>query len=403
MGDILLATPTVRALSVHFQPTEIDFVVGRGMGDALAGIPYLRRIVEFDKNGDDVRPARFLSLLADIRRQRYDLFVNLHPSAKTVAMAVASGARRTLTFHKDRRRQRDTGRVRHAVDDFTKELLPLGVPPVTDRRLDFAVPDSATARVTDLLATEFQVRPADLLLVVNPAATRDVNRWPPERFAALMDRLVADRPDIRLALTGGRHDLDLVRTVLSAMQHPHRVADLSGRLSVKELGALLARANCVLTADTGPLHIASAVGAPIVCLSGAADPDRTGPLNPIDLVVIRTDLPCVPCQARTCRRHDIACMRGLPVDWVYEAVLRRIQIQIACAAGASVPLDRVGPAIASFAAEGGKGRDGGSWSAMVERSGVRFDCGEAATRCNGTLPPAAQAIRTDTATDRRFV
>jgi ADP-heptose:LPS heptosyltransferase len=323
MGDILLATPAVRALSRHFGTTEIDFIVGKGMADALTGIPYIRRVITFNKDGKDARAGNFVRFLGELRKERYDLFLNLHPSAKTVAMALASGAPRVLTFRKDRRKQPDTGRVRHAIDDFTKELAPLGIGPVTDRRMDFFVPAEAHEKVAVLLASE-GIGPGDPLLVANPAATRDINRWPPDRFAALFDRLAAELPALRLVLSGGPKDKDLAAEVLGGLKPGTRVVDLAGRVSVKELGALLARADVVVTGDTGPLHIASAVGAPLVCLSGAADPDRTGPTAPRDLVVINRDLPCVPCQDRRCRRGDIACMTQMPVDWVFDAVKRRL-------------------------------------------------------------------------------
>ncbi|MBC8102316.1 MAG: glycosyltransferase family 9 protein [Cytophagales bacterium] len=324
MGDILLATPAVRALAQHFETDEIDFVVGKGMKDALTGIPYLREVIEFDKAGPDARLARFFPFLLTLRNRRYDLFVNFHPSAKTIAMAVASGAPRVLTFKKDRRKQPETGRVRHAVDDFSKELRPLGIPAVPDRQMDFAVPAAATARVAALLGGEFGIAPADTLLVVNPAATRDVNRWPAEKFTELLNRLAVDLPDVRVAISGGPTDLALVQAILRALREPGRVANFAGRVSIKELGALLARAHCVVTADTGPLHIASAVRAPLVCLSGAADPDRTGPLSPRDLVVINRALPCIACQSRTCARGDIACMTEMPVTWVLAAVKQRL-------------------------------------------------------------------------------
>ena len=332
MGDILLATPAVRAVSRHFadpatgEAPVIDFLVGRGMRDALTGVPYLRHVREFDKGGEDARPGRFLRLLRDLRGERYDLFLNFHPSAKTLLMAAASGAPRVVTFRKDRRRQPDTGRVRHAVDDFTKELRPLGIPRVTDRRMDFVVPEEARERVGALLLGE-DIGPGDPLVVVNPAATRDINRWPPERFTAFIDALAAEAPDVRMVLSGGPKDRDLARGIAEATRAP--VVNLAGRVSVKELGALLERAGVVLTGDTGPLHIASAVGARIVCLSGAADPDRTGPLElpgvPRPLVVINRDLPCVPCQGRTCARGDIACMTQMPVEWVVEAVRRQLR------------------------------------------------------------------------------
>jgi lipopolysaccharide heptosyltransferase II len=325
MGDILLATPAVRALSQHFETQDIDFIVGRGMKSALVGTSYIREVIEFDKDGDDAKMKNFVPFLSRLREKHYDLFVNFHPSLKTGAMALASGAGRVLTFRKDRRKQADTGRVRHAVDDFTKELKPLGIDRVDDRQMDFYVPSAAQEMVSELLRTEFGIHSSDPLLVINPAATRDINRWPPEKFIGFLNQIAVVLPQLRVAVSGGPGDVKLAGDIVTGLEKPERVANLAGRVSVKELGALLARANCVVTADTGPLHIASAVRAPIVCLSGAADPDRTGPLNPRDLVVINREISCVPCQARSCARKDIACMNQMPVEWVLNAVRQRLK------------------------------------------------------------------------------
>ena len=322
MGDILLATPSVRAMARYFGTSDIDFIVGRGMKPALDGIDYLRTVTEFDKDGADARAAHFLPFLGHLRAQRYDLFVNFQPSIKTGLMAWASGAPHRITFRKDRRVQPDTGRVRHAIDDFAKELTPLGIARVEDRQMDFVVSDAARAKVAALLAAE-GVSPGDTLLVVNPAATRDVNRWPPEKFAAFFDALPSHLPHVKPLLTGGPGDVTLANGIAAATRTG--VVNLAGRVNVKELGALLARADVVLTADTGPMHIASSVGAPLVVLSGAADPNRTGPLGRQDLVVINRELSCVPCQARTCRRGDIACMTQMPVEWVLSAVEQRLR------------------------------------------------------------------------------
>jgi ADP-heptose:LPS heptosyltransferase len=329
MGDILLATPAARALHRFLDggpggaggAPEIDFIVGKNLRDTLSGIPYLREILEFDKNGADAGPLRFGAFLRGLRRRRYDLFVNFHPSAKTFLMAAASGAPRVIMFRKDRRRQPDTGRVRHAVDDFTKELRPLGIARVDDRSLDFSIPDAARRETRDLLRGE-GIGDGEPLVVVNPAATRDINRWPPDKFVALLDALAGEAPALRLALSGGPGDEPLAAGIAAATRAP--VVNLAGRVGLKGLGALLERADVVVSADTGPMHIASAVGAPLVVLSGAADPDRTGPLRPRDLVVINRDLSCVPCQGRTCARGDIACMRDLPVAWVADAVKRQL-------------------------------------------------------------------------------
>ncbi len=329
MGDILLATPAVRALSRHFTDADgnapdIDFIVGRGMKDALTGISYIRNIIEFDKKGAHRRPAAFASFLREVKQARYDLFVNFHPSVKTFLMAVASGAPSVLTFRKDRRRQPDTGRVRHAVDDFTKELRPLGIAHVDDRRLDFVVPDAAHAAVNSLLQAE-GIDERTPLVAVNPAASHEVNRWGMEKFVGLFENIAARMPGVRLVLTGGPGDVPLVNEIFEATDPEARIINLAGRVSIKELGALLARADVFVTGDTGPMHIASAVGTPLVALFGPADPDRTGPIGARHLVVVHNEgLSCVPCQLRYCARGDHACMADLSVERVVDAVRRQL-------------------------------------------------------------------------------
>jgi ADP-heptose:LPS heptosyltransferase len=309
MGDILLATPTLRALAAHYQTDQVDFVVGSGMEVAVTGLPYAARVLAFDrkKHWGAGLPGFLKTLKAE---GRYDLFLNFQPSVKTILLGALIQPKKTLVFKKDRRKQPDTGRVRHAIDDFSKEILPLGVK-VTDRQLDFFVPE--TARLS--LAAKLDITTP--FIAINPAGTRDINRWPPERFAQLIERL--DSVGHRVLLLGGPGDVALAQEIVGLAKAP--VENTAGKLTVKELGALLERAACVVTGDTGPLHIASAVKAPIVCLSGAADPDRTGPTRPGDLVVINRELSCVPCQARSCKRGDIACMTQMPVEWVLDAVL----------------------------------------------------------------------------------
>lgn len=331
LGDILLATPSVRAARAAFPGIEIDFVVGGGMTDGLTGHPDIRRILTFNKRGIDSRLDHFGPFLWQLSRQRYDLVVNLHPSAKSYLMAWASGARTRLTFAKDMRVQPETGQVRHAVDDFAKELTPLGIGPLADKHLDFVVPPAAQERVNVLLR-ECGVSPDDRLLVINPAASRPLNRWPLERFTSVAAHF-ADQPGVIVAVTGapasfktvmdGLDEVGLARIVASA---DGRILNLAGQLSVKEFGALLERADTLLTCDTGPMHIGAALQTPLVVLSGAADPHRTGPLTANSTILIDRDLPCVPCRDRICARGDIACMDHLSVPNVIAATAARMAL-----------------------------------------------------------------------------
>lgn len=329
LGDILLATPSVRALRDAFPGIEIDFVVGGGMTQGLAGDPNIRTIWTFDKRGIDSRLDHFLPFLWRLSRQRYDLVINLHPSAKSYLMAWASRTRTRLTFVKDMRVQPDTGRVRHAVDDFAKELAPLGIGPLADKSLDFIVPRGAQEKVARLL-NERGVSAEDRLMVINPAASRPLNRWPLERFTEVAGHF-ANQLKTKVAVTGapssfktvmdGLDEISLARTVAGADE---RILNLAGQLSLKEFGALLQRADALLTCDTGPMHIAAALQTPLVVLSGAADPDRTGPLTANSTVLIDRELPCVPCRDRICARGDVACMANLSVPAVIMAVETRM-------------------------------------------------------------------------------
>ena len=329
MGDILLATPSVRAVQAAFPGIAIDFVVGGGMTDALSGHAAIRHIWTFDKRGIDSRFDHFLPFLARIARQRYDLVINLHPSAKSYLMAAASGAGTRLTFQKRMEVCADTGRVAHAVDDFAKELQPLGIEPLTDRSLDFAVPSAAHARVAELL-NSLGVSAADRLLVINPAASRPLNRWPLERFAEVA-AYWAGQPGVKVAVTGAppafktvMDSLDEVSLARQVAAADERILNLAGQLTVKEFGALLARADMLLTCDTGPMHIGAALGTPLVVLSGAADPDRTGPLTGNSSVMIDRGLSCVPCRDRVCGRGDMLCMSNLTTRSVIAAVGERL-------------------------------------------------------------------------------
>jgi ADP-heptose:LPS heptosyltransferase len=166
IGDLLMTTPTLRALHRLAPNVEIDYVVGRGLGDVLSGLPMLRRVIEFDKKAD-AKPARMLAFAAGLRRERYDLFLNLQRSVKTVLLAVASGAPRVLTYER-RRAPLPDGRLQHTVDNFLDTLQPLGIDPArADRHLDFFIPDAARERV-DVLLGEHVIGPREPLVVLNP-------------------------------------------------------------------------------------------------------------------------------------------------------------------------------------------------------------------------------------------
>ena len=328
MGDILMATPSIRAIAARYPESVIDVVVGGGMTASVSGHRCIRNIYTFNKRGRDSSFLPFAGFLGKLWRERYDVVINLHPSVKSYLMALASRPGRIVSFRKQMLAQ--NGNAIHAIDDFAKELRPLGIDGVSDRVMDFFVPEDAVRSVAKCL-DGLGVRPADRIVVINPAASRPINRWPTERFRKVASHF-AGLPNTRVFVTGAPSShrsiidsLDEVALAAGICSADPRIVDLAGKLTVKELGALLMRASVFLTCDTGPMHIAAALRTPMVVLSGAADPARTGPLTDNAVVLIDRSLPCVPCRDRICGRGDVKCMDNLSEEMVVQAIDRLLE------------------------------------------------------------------------------
>ncbi len=335
LGDVLHTTPTVRALAAAGM--VVDYLTDPSAFPLVEGQPEVRAVIRYDRLRADRGLGGLWRLVRRLRAERYDAVVDLQGSLRTRMISVAVGARRRVRYRKDR-----PGTPRHAVDNFAATLVPLGplaplgggaagtaAPGLPDGRPRF-VPGPAAARVAEAALAAAGVPAAAALVALHPGATHLVNRWPPERFGALAGRLAA-RPGVAVVLTGAPSDRPLVDAALRAAR-PESPIDLAARLDLPSLAALFARCAVVVAADTGPLHLATAVGAKAVALFGAADPIRTGPVGEGHQVV-RADLVCVPCRARHCRRVDRphACMEDLTVEAVEAAVLVALEPSAAVA------------------------------------------------------------------------
>jgi ADP-heptose:LPS heptosyltransferase len=160
------------------------------------------------------------------------------------------------------------------------------------------------------------------LVILNPHCRKDANIWPAARFSELAQRLLADGVDV--ALTGGPIAKPWCDEIAAPLAD--RVLRADGAFSLLGSAELIRRAALFVTGDTGPMHIAAAVGTPIVALFGPADPLRTGPYAS-DAVVLTKRLACAPCFATHCPlgHKPAKCMTDITVDETYEAVTRRLR------------------------------------------------------------------------------
>jgi heptosyltransferase-2 len=160
------------------------------------------------------------------------------------------------------------------------------------------------------------------IIGLNPGSTFGIaKQWLPERFEELARRLISSH-NCKIVLFGDSSTSDLAIKINSGLNN--MAIDATGKTSVLQLAALIERCDVMITNDTGPMHIACAVGTPVVAVFGSTHPAATSPLGP-DSMVIWKEMPCCPCHKRTCPEVHHKCMVEVSVDEVEEAVLKQLK------------------------------------------------------------------------------
>jgi heptosyltransferase I len=289
LGDVVHATPVVESLADAFPTARLTWIVERRAAALLQDHPRLSDVVTIDTRAwRRVRtPSGALALgqtLRELRRRlraaRFDVAVDLQGLVKSGIVTAATGARLRIGFAAGYRRERLNGlftnrhvtpppSARHVVEQYLALLAPLGV---TARRVVFRLParDAAESRVEEFFAAS-GLKPHGRLVVLNPGAGKAAKRWPIERFAELAVRL-AREANARVVVLWGPGEEMAARTIAGA---PGSV--LAPPTDLDTLIAVMRRASIVVAADTGPLHVAAAVGAPCVGLYGPTSAARNGP------------------------------------------------------------------------------------------------------------------------------
>lgn len=326
LGDVVHALPTAATFHRRYPAIHLDWLVEEEAADIVRGHPAVAEVVVSRRQcwrrriREVTQIPRTLAevgrFAADLRRRRYDAVLDLQGLFKSALYVLATRAPIRVGFAEGREgapwvlTHRITAPPQpvHAADRYLALAAAVdATEPV--REFQIALTREATARARELLAPLPSPR-----IVLHPAARWRTKLWEVERWRALASCLLAE--GMGVVLSGGPGDAALAAAI-SADLRPAPLS-LVGRLSVKELAAVLQDVDLMISVDSGPMHIAAAMGTPVVALFGATDPLRTGPPGPA--TILRRDLPCSPCLQRRCRIPEAyRCMRDLSVAAVLEA------------------------------------------------------------------------------------
>ena len=319
LGDVLLATPTWHALKAAYPGARLTVIVNRGTEDILLSNPHVDEVLALER-GSILQQYRFV---ANIRRCRFDTVVDLTDGDRAAFLTWISGAPVRIGFNAERRwigrcytRVINSDAGAHRIERDLSALAPLAIP-VIDRIPRMWLTEQDDSTVEDL-GRRLGLQSDRPWVVIQPGARYWFKAWPAERFAELADRLV-DRHGCQVLVAGSTAEASLAQTVVK--QAKHRLISIAGLSGVRTLAALLQRSALFVGNDTGAMHIAAAVGTPLVGLFGPSNPMEWGPRGgPAE--VIYKGLDCRVCFHPTCRRGEQNCMKLITVDEVMAAAER---------------------------------------------------------------------------------
>jgi lipopolysaccharide heptosyltransferase I len=338
IGDVIHTLPALNAIRKAYPEARITWLVEEAAYDLVEGHPALDRVLVSKRKRwlKRLRGHLFLSVMKEVygfikelRDTHYDMILDFQALLKSGILIALVRGKRKIGFGRGlehmeysylflNERVPAVSMEHHALTRGLMLLNALGIPtPEVEYKL--SVSNYDRQRLDDLLQQHGLVNPGRFV-VVNPVAKWESKLWPNLKFAQLADRIMAQY-DARIVFTGSFEDRLTIHQIRTGMRAP--AVNLAGETTLKMLAALYAKADVVVSTDTGPMHLAVAVGTPVVALFGPTAPWRTGPYGSGNQVVTAGKA-CAPCFKRHCPACD--CMALISVDQVFDAVSRIIGV-----------------------------------------------------------------------------
>ncbi|MFH0840352.1 MAG: lipopolysaccharide heptosyltransferase II [Candidatus Omnitrophota bacterium] len=328
IGDVVLSTPAIKAVRDAYPSAYIAVMVRPYARGIVEGNPYLNEVIIYDK---DSAHKSFLATLffgLALRKKHFDTALILHPTNRAHIIVFLAGIpnrigldRKMAGLLTKRIKDKKFLGEKHELDYTLDVLKYIGIT-AKDKRPYVPVKESAENSINIKLAREGYKSNVPLI-AVHPGASCPSKRWPAERFAALIDRL-KERYNFQAVLISGPADLKDAEALLKGLKT--ELLDLSGKTSVSELAALFKKCALFISNDSGPVHIASAVGTPCVVIFGrkqpGLSPKRWGPTGEKDMF-LHKDAGCKVCLAHNCE-NGFKCLKMITTDDVFGAVSKMI-------------------------------------------------------------------------------
>jgi len=319
IGDAVMATPALSALGRRFPSADIALLARPTIAALFEAHPGIDRRILYERPGRHDGLGGLVRLTRALRRERFDLAVLFQNAFEAALIAVAAGIPKRIGYARDGRRFLLTESYLGASAPHHQRAAYLHL-------MTLCGADGADASPRLWVRPEERAEAARIAgwsemgtgVCINPgAAYGPAKQWASERFAAVADGLVR-RFGIRVVIVGSAAEREIAEAVRRAMTAPAVV--LAGQTTVRQMMGLLACCRLLVTNDSGPMHVAAALGTPVVAIFGPTDPTATSPAG-APCVIVQQPVDCAPCTYRVCPRFSDVhrCMTGISVTAVLAA------------------------------------------------------------------------------------
>lgn len=325
IGDVLLSTPVIKALRNKFPQAYISMIVAPHAKDIVEGNPYLDEVIIYDKDGKHRSWWRTFKFASRLNKKKFDLAMILHPTNRVhlltylAAIPQRIGYNRKLGFlltHQQKHLKQEG--LKHEAEYNLDLLSEIGV---TGDAHDLFMPikQDSEQYVQELFRKE-GISPTDKILAINPGASCPSKIWPTERFAQVVEKL-ASIYNLKIIILSGSKETYLANKIVLYYGIKGKIINLAGKTSISQMASILKRCTLFISNDSGPVHIASALGTPVISIFGrkqpGLSPQRWSPLGKFDKY-LHKDVGCIQCLAHNCRK-EFACLKAISVEDVISA------------------------------------------------------------------------------------
>ncbi|MDD5439369.1 MAG: lipopolysaccharide heptosyltransferase II [Candidatus Omnitrophica bacterium] len=320
IGDVLFSTPFIRTIRMRFPDAYIACITVPSCREILEANPRIDEVLLFDERTVNRGIMKKIDFIRELRKKRFDTVILLHRSLTRAIVASLGGISERIGYRYPKRNLFLTVKAApgptpvHRVENFLTLARAIGAGDGTPE-LEFYYKPEDENYIRRFLK-EHKISSDDVVIVINPGGNWEPKRWHIQRYIELCRELLK-KPRVKLVVSGARQDVGLYLQIQEALSVP--IFSLAGRISLRQLGALLKRADLMISGDSGPLHVALALKRKAIALFGPTSPSLTGPLGAPDCRIIAKDVGCaIPCYRVSCR--DRRCMNAIEVHEVVRAV-----------------------------------------------------------------------------------